>query len=80
MNPYRLVAVHLFGKSKDVQAWKWGTEHWHRQLRAVVESLFLEVSKNHGDVALGDEVSEHSGMSWGWACRSEKSLPILMIP
>ena len=35
--------------------------HWHRMPRVVVESLFLEVFKNYGDVALRDVVSGHSG-------------------
>ena len=35
--------------------------YWHRLPREVVESLFLEEFKSHGDVALGDVVSEHSG-------------------
>jgi len=26
----------------------------------------MEVSKNHGDVALGDMGSGHSGMGWGF--------------
>ena len=31
-------------------------KHWHRLPREVVESLFLEVSKKHRDVALRDTV------------------------
>jgi len=36
---------------------------WHRLLREVVQSLFLEVFKNRVDVALRDVVSGHW---WGW--------------
>ena len=41
--------------------------HWHRLPREVVESPSLEVLKNHGEVALGDLVSGHGGMGWGWS-------------
>jgi len=34
---------------------------WHRMPREVVESLSLQVFKNHGDVALRDVVSGHGG-------------------
>ena len=34
---------------------------WHRLPREVVESLFLEVFKNRGGVALRDVVSGHGG-------------------
>ena len=37
---------------------------WHRLPREMVESPFLEMFKNHGDVALRDMVSGHGG---GWA-------------
>ena len=39
---------------------------WHRLPREMVESPFLEMFKNHGDVALRDMVSGHGGMGWGW--------------
>ena len=35
---------------------KRAVRHWHRLLREVVESLSLEVLKNHIDVALRDVV------------------------
>ena len=35
--------------------------HWHRLLRAVVESPSLEMFREHGDVALRDLVSGHGG-------------------
>lgn len=34
--------------------------------REVMESLPLEVLKNHEDVALRDVISEHGRMGWGW--------------
>ena len=36
-------------------------KQWHRMPREVVESLSLQVFKNHGDVALRDVVSGHGG-------------------
>lgn len=41
--------------------------HWHMLHREVAESKSLEVSKNHGDVALLNMASGHGGASWGWA-------------
>ena len=38
---------------------------WHRMPREVVESLSLQVFKNHGDVALRDVVSGHGGGQLG---------------
>jgi len=38
---------------------------WHRLPREVVESPSLEVSKNHGDVALRDVVTMGSGLVVG---------------
>ena len=35
--------------------------HWHRLPREVVGSLFLEVLREHVDVALRDVVSGHGG-------------------
>jgi len=35
--------------------------HWHRLPREVVQSLPLEVCRNHGDVALRDMVCGHGG-------------------
>ena len=46
---------------------KRAVRHWHSLPREMVESPFLEVLKNHGDVALRDVVSEHGGMVWGWS-------------
>ena len=40
---------------------------WQRLPREVEESPSLKVLKNHGDVALGDVVSGHGGVGWGWA-------------
>ena len=37
---------------------------WHRLPREAVQSLSLEVLKNHVDVALRDVVSGHGGRGW----------------
>ena len=34
---------------------------WHRLSREAVETSFLEVFKNHGDVVRGDMISGHGG-------------------
>ena len=38
---------------------------WHRLPRQLMESLFLEVFKNLGDVALRDVVGGHGGSGLG---------------
>ena len=38
---------------------------WHRLPRKVMESLSLEVLKNHGDVALRNMISGHGGDGLG---------------
>lgn len=43
-----------------------GVRHWNRLPREVVESLSLETFKKGGDVAPGDLVNGHGGMSWAW--------------
>ena len=48
-------------------------------LREVGEPPSLEVFKSFGDVALGDVVSGHGGVGWGWAWESWRSLPALMV-
>ena len=40
--------------------------HCHRLQREVIESLSLEVFKNHGDMALRDVVMSMVGVGWGW--------------
>ena len=47
--------------------------------REVVGSLSLEVSQSHGDVALRDVGSGHSGVGWGWTWGSWSSFPTFMI-
>ena len=40
------------------------TIHWNRLSREVVQSLSLEVLKNHGDVALRDVAVSMTMMGW----------------
>jgi len=47
--------------------------------RDVMESPSLEVFEDCGDVALGDVVSGHSGMGWGWVCGSWLFSPTSLI-
>jgi len=39
---------------------------WHRLPREVVQSLCLEVFRNHEDVAMRDVVSGHGGDELAW--------------
>ena len=48
---------------------------WHRLHREMVESLSMQVFKNHADVALSDVVSGHGGVGWGWAWGSWRYFP-----
>jgi len=51
--------------------------HWHRLHGEVVESLSMEMFQNCGDLAPGDVVIGHGGMSWDWG--TERSFLTLMI-
>ena len=47
--------------------------------REVLESLSLEVLRNHAEVALSSIVRRHGGMVWGRTRRSCVFFPTLMI-
>ena len=49
---------------------------WHRLPREVVESLFLEMSKKHIDVALRDMVSGHGGDGLAVGLDDLRGLPL----
>lgn len=54
--------------------------HWHKLPKVVVESLSLEVSKNHGDRTRGgSQTVGEVGMGWGWTWWYQRRLPALMI-
>ena len=61
----------LLGKSSAC------TARLHRE--GAVGSPSLGVFHNHGDVALRDVGSGHSGVYWGWTWGLERSFPTLMI-
>lgn len=43
--------------------------------REVVGSLSLVMFKDYGDVAVGDTVSGHHGVGWGWIGWSQTFFP-----
>ena len=70
------VGYRLLGSGAQGPAWgiTWGYGNDWRECRCVTRrnrggggvTLFMEVFRNSGDVALGDVVSGHGGVGWGW--------------